>query len=146
MAIDSRTKQQILQETNDVNTTEFSFRTGLDSVVDQVDTTQVHMAADRSITLTGDVTGSVTGLEWNNTTDYDISITTALAAASIVTADIADDAITSAKIADNAVVTAAINNGAVTNAKVASASKRRFTIYDSNGSTVLFQIDGLIPL
>ena len=94
---------------------------------------------DPTITLTGDITGSGT-----ITNLASVEITTARAAGSTTTSDIADNAITNAKMADNAINTTEILDDAVTTAKIINDAISRaklkdevvLTITNSAGSVV----------
>ena len=94
---------------------------------------------DPTITLVGDITGSGT-----ITNLASVEITTARAAGSTTTSDIADNAITNAKMADNAINTTEIADDAVTTAKIINDAVSRaklkdevvLTITNSAGSVV----------
>ena len=94
---------------------------------------------DPTITLVGDITGSGT-----ITNLASVEITTARAAGSTTTSDIADNAITNAKMADNAINTTEILDDAVTTAKIINDAISRaklkdevvLTITNSAGSVV----------
>ena len=94
---------------------------------------------DPTITLVGDITGSGT-----ITNLASVEITTARAAGSTTTSDIADNAITNAKMADNAINTTEIVDDAVTTAKIINDAISRaklkdevvLTITNSAGSVV----------
>ena len=94
---------------------------------------------DPTITLVGDITGSGT-----ITNLASVEITTARAAGSTTTSDIADNAITNAKMADNAINTTEIADDAVTTAKIINDAISRaklkdevvLTITNSAGSVV----------
>ena len=94
---------------------------------------------DPTITLVGDITGSGT-----ITNLASVEITTARAAGSTTTSDIADNAITNAKMADNAINTTEILDDAVTTAKIINDAVSRaklkdevvLTITNSAGSVV----------
>lgn len=157
MTIDGRTLNAVRTALVSPGTSELNFQTALADVAIELDRLQEILDSEWSVTLEGDISGTMarnayntnpalSNGSWTITTEFDTELSTEhLADSAISTAKIADDAITTAKIADDAITNAQVADDAIINTSIAATSKRRLRILDSNGTTVLAQGDLIVP-
>ena len=143
MAINGRSLTDVRNDLTATGTSENEFRSATVDVATQVNSNQLDVDAARTITLTGDVTGTTT-FNIGDDASRDISIATNVSSMSITGADILSGTITTNQIANGTITSDDIADGAVTENDIAATAKRRFTILAADGTTLL-ELDALVP-
>ncbi len=138
MAINGEILNDVLADTNAVSTSEANFRTGLEDTIRQVNTTQIHMDAERVINMTGPISATTGTYQLNDSGEYTLTLATTQNANSVNSAAIFDTSITTAKIANSNVTNEKIAGGTITQDKISSSAKKTLRILDVGGA-VLFQ-------
>ena len=143
MTINGQDLADIRRDLTATGTSEDRFRSASVDVATQVNDNQLDVDADRTITLTGDVTGTTT-FNIGDDANRNISIATNVSSMSITGADIQSGTITTNQIANGTITSDDIMNGTITENDIAATAKRRFTIRAADGTTLL-ELDALVP-
>jgi len=139
MAIGNRTATDVNADLRNTDTTELRFRNAIMQTVDQVDANEVDIAATRTISLTGDVTGTQT---FELDAGRNISIPTTIEALSISGGDIMNNTITNTQIQAGTIRNTEIEVGTIQQDRIDPTDKVRIRVLAADGST-LRQFDGL---
>lgn len=144
MAIRGRTLTAVQDDLQNVGTSEATFRSALTAdVAYQVDSDQINLAASRSFTASGDLSGTSTTFQLNDAADYTtVDIPLTINNGAVDGAAIDTDTITSAHIVNGTIINEDIANNTISHTKIASTSKEFLQILDVDGTTVLF--DGYV--
>ena len=133
MPINTRPLADVTTALTSVATTESDFRTAEVDIATQVDANQIDLAASRSLSLTGDVTGTTT-FDLSDDGARAISVATTVTGMSITGSDLVSGTVTNTQIGTNT----------ITQNRIADGAKQRLRILSSSGA-VLFEMDGLRP-